>query len=394
MFTRLLIVIVGIHLSIMKSFAMQIYSTWDEAIFDIKDGDELAFGGFGICGIPENLIAALEKKNIKNLTWISNNGGLSDWGLGKLMGNNQVKRMIGGSITDNKMYQNMYLEGKLEVEFIPQGTLAEKLRNGGYGIPAFYTAVGRDTFVEKGGFPILNPQNGEKAKVVSSPKETKMIKGQKYLLEESLQPAYSIVKGWKADETGNVIFRKSARNFNVDVAKAGKIWIVEVEEIVPSGSLDPDNIHLPHVYVQRLIKWDHYEKRIQYLTTSQVKDDQSASTQPKKQEKDSWQLKKEKKRRRIAIRAAKIIKNDMVVNIGTGLPTMIPNFLEPGMKIHFQSENGILGMGGYPLPCEVDSDLINAGKQTIKLDKGGSFFCSSDSFGMIRGGHIDVSLET
>jgi len=139
------------------------------------------------------------------------------------MGNNQVKRMIGGSITDNKMYQNMYLEGKLEVEFIPQGTLAEKLRNGGYGIPAFYTAVGRDTFVEKGGFPILNPQNGEKAKVVSSPKETKMIKGQKYLLEESLQPAYSIVKGWKADETGNVIFRKSARNFNVDVAKAGKI---------------------------------------------------------------------------------------------------------------------------------------------------------------------------
>lgn len=200
------------------------------------------------------MISALEKKNISNLTCISNNGGDSDWGLGILLRNNQVKRMIGGAIAENKMYQNMYLQGKLEVEFIAQGTLAEKLRAGGYGIPAFYTAVGRDTFVEKGGFPILNPQNGEKATLVTSPKEVKIINGQKFLFEEALSPAYSIVKGWKADDKGNVIFRKSARNFNVDVAKAGKICIVEVEEIVPSGSLDPDHIHLPHIFVQRLIK--------------------------------------------------------------------------------------------------------------------------------------------
>jgi len=169
---------------------------------------------------------------------------------------------------ENKLYEKQYLEGEMEVEFIPQGTLAEKLRAGGNGIPAFYTQTGVGTFLEHGGFPIKMPQNGEEASLVTTPREVKFFKGRKYLMEESLQAEFGIIKGWKADKKGNVIFRKSARNFNIDVAKASDTCIVEVEEIVPTGELDPDNIHLPHIFVQRLVQCDNYEKRIEARTVS------------------------------------------------------------------------------------------------------------------------------
>ena len=287
----------------------------------------------------------------------------------------------------NKLYEKQYLEGELEVEFIPQGTLAEKLRAGGNGIPAFYTITGIGTFLEEGGFPILNPQNGEEPTLVTKARDVKIFNGQKYLLEEALTSDYSIVKGWKADEKGNVVFRKSALNFNIDVAKAGKVCIVEVEEIVPTGSIDPNHVHLPHIFVQRLVKGDHYERRIEILP----KDGTSTSAEAEKKDKKHSFSEKDRKRRRIAMRAARDVKDGMYINLGTGIPTIAPSFIDPDTDVTFQSENGILGLGNFASIDEADADLINAGKQAVGVVKGASFFSSSDSFGMIRGKYIDVS---
>ena len=374
-----------------RSFAAQIFKSWEEAVSDIKDGSTLALGGFGLWGIPENLIAAIEKKDIRNLTCISNNGGVADWGVGRLMIKQQVKRMIGGAIMENKLYEKQYLDGILEVEFTPQGSLAEKLRAGGNGVPAFYTETGVGTYIEFGGFPIKNVPKGQTPTLLTQPKETKIFNGRKYLLETALRADYSLIKGWKADDKGNVIFKKSARNFNIDAAKAADVCIVEVEEIVPAGSIDPDHVHLPHIFVKRLIQWDTYQKRIEFRTTSSSTADLEDAILAKQKKKGKTNLDKVLiKRKRLAMRAAKEIKNGMYVNLGIGIPTLTTNFIPSSIDVNFQSENGILGMGGFPAEDEVDADWINAGKQTVSLAKGASFFSSSESFGMIRGRHIDV----
>lgn len=189
----------------------------------------------------------------KDFTVVSNNAGVSDFGLGLMMKNKQIKRMISSYVGENKEFERQYLSGELEVELVPQGTLAEKLRAGGAGIPAFFTPTGKGTLVEEGGFPIKIGKDG-KAEIAAEKKESRKYGNDDFILERSIVGDYAFVKGWKADEKGNVIFRKSARNFNPDVATAGKICIVEVEEIVPTGSIDPDEVHLPDVYVQRLIK--------------------------------------------------------------------------------------------------------------------------------------------
>jgi len=216
----------------------------------VADGQLMAVGGFGLCGIPEALIAALRDSGVKNLTVISNNAGVDDFGLGLLLQTRQIKKMISSYVGENKEFERQYLAGELELEFTPQGTLAEKLRAGGAGIPAFFTRTGVGTLVAEG-------------------KELREFDGHTYVMERSLVPAVSLVKAWKADKSGNLIFRRTARNFNPAVAMAGKTTIVEVEEIVETGTFDPDSIHLPGIYVSRLVLNSKPEKRIEKRTLTE-----------------------------------------------------------------------------------------------------------------------------
>ena len=211
------------------------------------DGMTIAAGGFGLCGIPERLIDAIQSAGVKDLVIASNNAGIDNEGLGKLLRTRQVKRMISSYVGENKEFERQFLAGELEVEFTPQGTLAERMRAGGAGIPGFYTKTGVGTQVAEG-------------------KEIKEFDGEDYVLERGIRADLSIVKGWKADETGNLMFRKTARNFNLPAATCGKVCVVEVEEIVPVGSLDPDCIHLPSIYVKRMILGAPYDKKIEFRT--------------------------------------------------------------------------------------------------------------------------------
>lgn len=223
----------------------------DDAIHDIKDGMTLALGGFGLCGIPENCITALVKKGVKNLTCISNNAGVDDFGLGLLLKGKQIKKMISSYVGENAEFERQMLSGELEVDLIPQGTLATRLLAGGYGMPAIYTPAGVGTEVAKGKEVRKFSFNGQE---------------KEYLLEHAFEPDFSIVKAWKGDSLGNLVFRMTSRNFSPLVAMAGKITIAEVEELVEPGQLDPDQIHVPGIYVHRIFQGEHYEKRIEQRT--------------------------------------------------------------------------------------------------------------------------------
>jgi 3-oxoacid CoA-transferase subunit A len=224
----------------------RICTSFQEAVADIQDGATLMVGGFGLCGIPENAILALVEKGVKDLTVISNNCGVDDWGLGLLLKNRQIKKMVGSYVGENKEFERQVLSGEIEVELIPQGTLAEKIRAGGAGIPAFYTPAGVGTPIAEG-------------------KETRMFNGKEYLLEEALTADFSIVRAWKGDKMGNLVYHKTARNFNPMIAAAGKVTIAEVENLYEIGALDPNSIHTPSIYVQALIEGNQ-EKRIERLT--------------------------------------------------------------------------------------------------------------------------------
>lgn len=227
----------------------KIFKTANDALDGVlEDGMTIAAGGFGLCGIPELLIQAIHDNGAKDLTFASNNAGVDGFGLGILLESRQVKKMISSYVGENAEFMRQYLSGELELEFAPQGTLAERMRSAGCGIPGFYTKTGVGTVIADG-------------------KEHKEFNGETYILEEGIFADLSIVKAWKADETGNLVFRKTARNFNPPAAMCGKVCIAEVEEIVPTGSLEPDTIHLPGIYVHRLIQGEH-EKRIEQRTVS------------------------------------------------------------------------------------------------------------------------------
>jgi 3-oxoacid CoA-transferase subunit A len=225
----------------------KVFSTAQEAIFDINDNATLLLGGFGLCGIPENTIAAIVQKGIKGLTCISNNAGVDDFGIGLMLVQKQVKKMIASYVGENKEFERQLLSGELDVELIPQGTLAERCRAAGAGIPAFFTPAGVGTEVAEG-------------------KESRIFNGKTYLMEYAFDADFAIIKAWKGDRYGNLIFKDTARNFNPMMAMAGKITIVEVEELVPLGSLNPNDVHVPGIYVHRIFEGTNYEKRIEQRT--------------------------------------------------------------------------------------------------------------------------------
>lgn len=227
----------------------KIFSSAEEAIQDIEDGATIMLGGFGLCGIPENCITALVKKGVKNLTCISNNAGVDDFGLGLLLHTRQIKKMMSSYVGENAEFERQLLDGSLEVDLIPQGTLATRIQMAGMGIPAFFTPAGFGTEIANG-------------------KETREFNGKQYLMEHALHADFAIVKAWKGDRMGNLVFRKTTRNFSTSMAKAGNITIAEVEELVEPGQLDPDHIHVAGIYVHRIFQGGNYEKRIERKTVA------------------------------------------------------------------------------------------------------------------------------
>ena len=241
-----------------------------DAVRDIPDGATLLAGGFGLCGIPENAIAALRELGTKGLVVVSNNCGVDDFGLGILLRNKQIRKMISSYVGENKEFERQYLSGELEVELTPQGTLAERLRAGGAGIPAFYTPTGVFTAVSEGGMPVLYNADGT-VKTYSEKKETRSFDGRDYVLEPAIRGDFAIVKAWKGDRYGNLVYRHTAMNFNPMMATAATTTIAEVEEIVEVGALDPDHVHTPGVFVHRIFQGASYEKRIERRTVQKAK---------------------------------------------------------------------------------------------------------------------------
>jgi 3-oxoacid CoA-transferase len=342
-------------LNIIKRWSSsKIYSSPEAALKAAKLSSKqtLLVGGFGLCGIPMECIFALRKSQVTDLTVVSNNAGVSDWGLGLLLQDKQVKRMISSYVGENKEFERQYLNGELEVELTPQGTLAERLRAGGAGIPAFFTPTAMGTIYQQGGFPIKYKKGDSKTvEIMSGPKEYRAFKNDRtgkvkdYVMEHAITGDIGLVKAWKADTYGNLVFRKTAQNFNPECAKAARFTIAEVEEIVEKGKLEPEEIHVSGVYVHALIHAPNTEKRIEKvkLAVESLKSvsSSSSSSSPLDSAKDTAALMRE----RIVRRAAKELKDGMNVNLGIGMPTLASNYLPPEVSIMLQSENGLLGMG-------------------------------------------------
>uniref|UniRef100_A0A8C5RQL0 3-oxoacid CoA-transferase n=1 Tax=Laticauda laticaudata TaxID=8630 RepID=A0A8C5RQL0_LATLA len=329
------------------------------------------------CWLPEKMCPALF---VSLAFYCLLNGVVDNFGLGLLLQTKQIKRMVSSYVGENAEFERQYLCGELEVELTPQGTLAERIRAGGAGIPAFFTSTGYGTLVQEGGSPIKYNKDGSVA-LASEPREVREFDGRHYIMEKSITGDFALVKAWKSDRAGNIIFRKTARNFNQPMCKAARTTVVEVEEIVDVGSFAPEDIHVPKIYVHRLIQGDKYEKRIERLSLRKAEDSQS------KQKKSGDNV-----RERIIRRAALEFEDGMYANLGIGIPLLASNFISPAITVHLQSENGVLGLGPYPSENEVDPDLINAGKETVTVLPGASYFSSDESFAMIRGGHVDLTM--
>jgi 3-oxoacid CoA-transferase len=350
----------------------------------MQSNSTLLCGGFGLCGVPDTLINEIAKTpSITGLTAVSNNAGIPGAGLGQLLESKQVKKMIASYVGENKVLEQQYLTGEVELELTPQGTLAERCAAGGKGIPAFYTPAAFGTVVQTGEIPLRHNPDGSIASF-GKPRDVKVFNGKSYVMEEAIAGDYAFVKAYKADKLGNCQFRLAANNFNGAMGRNAKVTIVEAEEIVEVGELDPVAVHLPGIYVKKVIQ-STAEKKIEKYTNRKAEGEEADKSALGKGDTAS-------KREKIVKRAAKEFKNGMYANLGIGMPMLAPSFVDSSVSVTLQSENGILGLGPYPFQGEEDPDLINAGKETVTLNPGASCFGSEESFGMIRSGRIDMSM--
>jgi 3-oxoacid CoA-transferase len=356
----------------------KVCQNWDEALKDVKSGLKLGFGGFGLSGIPIDAIHALRKRSdIRDIIAISTESGVSDWGLGLLMGDRQIKRQICSFIGRCKIMEKQYLAGDLELEWRPQGSLAEAIRCGAAGIPGFYTKTGANTWIEEGKVPLK--YNKDKTVAEYCPKrESKIFDGKKYLWETAIIPDFAFVKAKVADTSGNCRFHVTAQNFNKVLGQSAKVTIVEAEEIVEVGQLHPDDVHLPALFVNRVILAEQRKPVYEHLVyaCSEV---------------DEKEAKVDHARERILKRAAMEFKDGQYVNLGVGMPSDSAKYAK-GVDVHIQTENGLIGVGGLPKKGQENVDLIDAGKTNIVYRPGAASFDSAESFLQIRGGHLAMSM--
>lgn len=331
--------------------ASKLFETADDAVADIPSGSVLLSSGFGLCGVAETLITALHRRgkdNLHSLTAVSNNAGVEGkGGLSVLTKDGQVNRLILSYLGSNKILEKKYLTGQIAIELCPQGTLAERLRAAGSGIPAFFTATGAHSLVQSGQIPVRLDSSSGRVLESGTPRETRIFNGKTYLMETALPGDVAILRAWKADTAGNCVFRYTTRTFGPIMAKAAKLTIVEAENIVEMGEIDPMDVDLPGIFVDRIVPATA-EKHVEML---KLREDKGADGKGAGQGKSEAVLRRE----RIARRAAKELKHGFYVNLGVGIPTLAPSFLPEDQKVWLQSENGILGMGPYPTMDEVDA---------------------------------------
>jgi len=347
-----------------------------DAIADITPGSTIAVGGYRSCGVPENLLRAMRDLGSYDLGIYSMSSGQKNFGLDLLLQARQMKRLTTTYLEHGSLAYNEWKSGSIELDILPEGTLADKIRAGGAGIPGFYTKTGVGTGFEEGGFPIKYMTGGKRVEIFSGPKDKRSFEGEDHLFEESIRTQFSFIKAWKADTQGNLIYHRTARNFNPEMAMCSKITIAEVEEIVEVGQLDPDHVITPSIFVHRLIKGEKYEKPIENLVEEGT---ESPIDDPDKL--------------KIGHRALKEIKEGMYIHLGIGIPNSVVFRLIPDKsKVRIMTIPGALGVGGHASKGQADPDLINALRETIRLNPGSSVFSSCDSMNIMRGGHLDLIM--
>jgi len=359
-----------------RLFSSKVFKNAFEALYDIKNGATVIVGGFGLPGIAESTIRALNKMGVKNLQYISNSMGIPNWGPGILANDGQISKISTSFLGGNPTVEKQYLTGKIEVEFVPQGSLADRIRSAQANLLGFYTPTGLGNIIEHGGFPsLLNPDGSPKK--YTKGREKAILDGKEYILEEAFEADYSLVKAYIGDKQGNLRYRRIARNFNAVMAGASKVTIAEVDYIV--DRLPPEKIHTPGIMVDRIFESDYSSRKIERMKID-ANDELVDNTMT-----DSM-------RDKISKRLAKEIKTGMYVNLGIGIPSEIPPYIPPSVKAQFQAENGLIGVGPYPSPAFIDPDLINAAKETVTTLPGFSLSDSSEAFGMMRGKHLHMTI--